>query len=832
MTRFTTGLSRRLLIALAVALTSCSGSQSSGEGPCLPINDWQIETRLSLSEESVAALAWRPAGDPYASEQTLWPALGNDAYQAASLELQGRPNEPVAVLLVPEDALPDDELTPQPWTRAELDEAAVGSRLSGGAILLARMNPRGGRLALQPPLPSGRILFVRLVAAAQRSNPVFVFDGSLHLTWSPETTSCTYSAPQPLRSLTLVRWSSGCGNGITQRGEACDDGNRENNDGCSHRCEVEPATCPADAPPASWDSWSCDNSREPSLCTPRRCTADDEDPACERRHPFSVAAWVHGRNKADAPVARVLLPSLDIECDALDGASRSTSREACERQSPPCAGKTLELELAEGASFLGWRSRERQVYYKRNYVKRVADCGPRSKTCVIPDDGPLEAAAVVQSPHSGVRAVQLRHNHQKIVAAPGGGFFLSTNVAKQVRDDQGREITQYFATISLVDANLHERWRHQFPARLGVRALASDHHGGVVAAVNAAQALQHQSLAFEKRGYGLIALDENGAWRFGRHIGDGPSSSPQFVAVEPGKRGRIALFLRDTLKQRTGQGSSSREVYVTGSTKLRIFDHDGQLTKEISRPWNNADGLLWTAPGKLLIFADGGNTDQVGTQPLALPEPPQPPNSKTLGRSSPELMQLLDANSGQAYWTRQWRTFAGWTAQPALGDNDNLAFILLSARDPSRPEERGRIASQYARLVVIDATTGDLRWSHLLDNPRSCRGARHVAADPRNGDWIALQPQECAGRNQYPTALLIERLSAEGTPRWTEVVGSTAGGAPSHEARDRDWPTVHSDGVAVSSSGLTAIIGHGGHVDVAGERLTGDSEHFIMVVEP
>ena len=31
-----------------------------------------------------------------------------------------------------------------------------------------------------------------------------------------------------------------CGNGILEKGERCDDGNNENNDGCSYRCRIEP----------------------------------------------------------------------------------------------------------------------------------------------------------------------------------------------------------------------------------------------------------------------------------------------------------------------------------------------------------------------------------------------------------------------------------------------------------------------------------------------------------------------------------------------------------------------------------------------------------------
>ena len=43
----------------------------------------------------------------------------------------------------------------------------------------------------------------------------------------------------------VVRDLSKCGNGVVEGGEACDDGNTANGDGCSSQCQVPPLRlCP------------------------------------------------------------------------------------------------------------------------------------------------------------------------------------------------------------------------------------------------------------------------------------------------------------------------------------------------------------------------------------------------------------------------------------------------------------------------------------------------------------------------------------------------------------------------------------------------------------
>lgn len=47
----------------------------------------------------------------------------------------------------------------------------------------------------------------------------------------------------------VPRWLSSCGDGVLEGGEECDDGNRQNGDGCSRLCEVEPGfVCDAVSP--------------------------------------------------------------------------------------------------------------------------------------------------------------------------------------------------------------------------------------------------------------------------------------------------------------------------------------------------------------------------------------------------------------------------------------------------------------------------------------------------------------------------------------------------------------------------------------------------------
>jgi len=390
--------------------------------------------------------------------------------------------------------------------------------------------------------------------------------------------------------------------------------------------------------------------------------------------------------------------------------------------------------------------------------------------------------------------VRTRERFGQVVAAPGGGFFLETGASKTIRDEQGREIVMYITYIDRVDVDFRRTWRYELPLGLWVSAMASDRRGGVVATVGSSKALRHQQITFDERGIGLIGIDSGGQWRFGRRIERGGAGYPRHLAVEPGQTNRIAVLMRDIIERLPPRPGHIQEIW---GPKIRVYDFDGRPQGEFTRRWNNADGLIWTAPGKLLIFADGGG--QIDRQRRLLPVPEANPD-ETERRGDVETMKLVDADSGQAYWSRQWLTSSAWDAFPTLGAEGSLAFITYSTEDPRRPEERGRIATQDPRLVVVDAATGELRWSRPLDNPRACRGTRHVLADPRNGDWIVIQPRACAGHDQLPTALLIERLTHDGGPRWTEFVGSLSGGAPRHVETDRDWPRISVDDAAVATS--------------------------------
>lgn len=815
----------RHLPPLVLLLAACSGRQSSSELICVPAVDWVTDINVSFPSASVAALVREAPRDTYESDEHSWPAFGREPSNAASLELHLQPSEPVALILVPADACPDHDQPCRTWSRDELENAPIGEPLPGGAYLLARVSSGGAQLTLSPPLPGGSLFLVRLTSATQRNDP-FRLTGRLHLTWAGGTRTCSYSRTPAPRRFALRAWSSRCGNGLPEVGEPCDDGNLDPNDGCSEWCEVEPATCPAEGPPVSWDVWTCDTSREPTPCSARRCAPDSVDPVCDRRSSLKLSAWVHGRNSAASPVATIRARSIGLECAALDGTSTVTSAEICELEVPPCSRTTLELEVAKGAKRLGWRSRERRVKVGHREFRNEPGCGPRRDACVIPDDAPLDAVAIVESPTSGVRAVHRRNRFGYAAAAPGGGFFLSSSVTKTVPDDQGREVSKHVTSIEHVDVDLRPIWRHELPIGLWVHSLVSDHRGGVVATVLTNDALCHNELEFSERGIGLIAIDSNGRWRFGRRIDHGMQRSPHYLSVEPGQHGRIAVLMRDIIERSTYADGRPHEIW---GPKIRIYDFNGRPRNEITRPWNNADGLLWTGPSKLLIFADRGGRVDPERLLLPLPDalPEVPPN-----QGNPEVMELIDADSGQAYWSREWLSYAGWTARPTLGPDNELAFITIFIHDPRSPDESGRISTQYERLIVMDAHTGQVRWSRLLDNPRSCRGARRVLSDPRNGDWIVLQPRECAGQGQYPTSLLIERSTVDGAPRWTELVGSVAGGAPRNVGRDRDWPRIHAHNAAVAASGHTLITGVAGHITIAGQRFSGNLEHYTMVLEP
>lgn len=52
------------------------------------------------------------------------------------------------------------------------------------------------------------------------------------------------------RQLSLINKEEDCGNNVLDTGEACDDGNDGDGDGCSSECSIE-------------DGWSCISGRDP-----------------------------------------------------------------------------------------------------------------------------------------------------------------------------------------------------------------------------------------------------------------------------------------------------------------------------------------------------------------------------------------------------------------------------------------------------------------------------------------------------------------------------------------------------------------------------------------
>ena len=76
-----------------------------------------------------------------------------------------------------------------------------------------------------------------------------------------------------------------CGNGAIEKAEACDDGNKENKDGCSAKCKIE-------------KNWTCDNSSGKSACKEKTNGVKKKESA---RQPSPSVSPSQGKKTPSAP---------------------------------------------------------------------------------------------------------------------------------------------------------------------------------------------------------------------------------------------------------------------------------------------------------------------------------------------------------------------------------------------------------------------------------------------------------------------------------------------------------------------------------------------------
>jgi cysteine-rich repeat protein len=598
---------------------------------------------------------------------------------------------------------------------------------------------------------------------------------------------------------------------VIEPGEACDDGDLEAGDGCSLSCAVEVATCPTDGPPGHWDTWTCDNTREPTPCQPTRCTPESRAPVCQRRHQVRVVIRAHGRSEAAQPAARVRAPGIGIDCACLDGASTETCLDACHVEATPCSRAVLEVELREDVRLVGWETRGEP------------ECGPDRQRCLVPTDGAIDAVVKVHVPYMVEPVLQLRYRCNHLAPARGGGFLVAGGSYELEQTDDG-ERNLFIGNIDRVEDDLRQRWTARLPYNMYAASLASDGSGGAVATVTTNEAVTLNEMSFSERGEGLIAFDHRGQWRWGKVLALGVHRTPHRIAVEPSPSGRIAVAIRDIVGQQiSGDGSSSDQWGV----RVWIFTPDGRQQASFFRRWYNAVGLAWPRPDRLLILGDRwGELDPA--QRLI----PRTEGSDSVDPVEPGLIgvvELVDPRSGQIYWRREWRRLTqGWEAVPAVGAEGAVSFIDIFTEDQAVERVHGVLPQ---RLVVLDATTGAVQRTRLLDSPRHCPSLYRIASDPRNGDWLMTQLRECAGSvERHPTAILVERAALDGRTRWTEVIGRpNVEGTRVERSRT---PRISVIETAVSESGHTALIGSAGFSWILGQRINDDLRHFMLVISP
>jgi cysteine-rich repeat protein len=292
--------STALLTLLLVALPGLAGCPAQDADPRVV----EREAYISMHGRMVHLLLAHEDGIT-ADHQAL-PALGDSPERIGGglrrVDLTLEVPERLAVVLEPSDSCTPSgyELDCRSFTRTELEGAVPGQTLPSGGFLAGLVEGRG-QVALQAPLPAGRLTLVRLDRLGE--DPYVIV-----------RVTARFEFNLPLAEPLLLSYGEipgRCGNGLIEPGEQCDDENAVAGDGCNSSCWRESSYCTGDG--RVWLS-ACDEA-EPSRCESRACAPDDPDARCHERTSLRAATFLMGRfSPAEAVAARLASTPAGLDC--------------------------------------------------------------------------------------------------------------------------------------------------------------------------------------------------------------------------------------------------------------------------------------------------------------------------------------------------------------------------------------------------------------------------------------------------------------------------------------------------------------------------------------
>lgn len=234
------------------------------------------------------------------------------------VEVSVSADEPLLVLHSPPGA-------PVP-ARSTLLRAAVGVPLADGSVVLAR-DTRRVELQLSGADVAGHVRFVRL---GPRAKPLHVV-GTVALVHAEAPRGDCGPGPA-----VHIEQPATCGNGLVEVGEACDDENATDADGCT-ACRKDAATCvPGEAGAVAF--WDCPG--EPSDCGLRRCAAGVDCPPGVGGHVLGAGLRLRGASDATTRV-RLSSDAGGLDCACRGAMPDPVCEGACRVELPACTPVTL-----------------------------------------------------------------------------------------------------------------------------------------------------------------------------------------------------------------------------------------------------------------------------------------------------------------------------------------------------------------------------------------------------------------------------------------------------------------------------------------------------------
>ena len=138
---------------------------------------------------------------------------------------------------------------------------------------------------------------------------------------------------------------SGCGDGLVEAPEQCDDENDEVDDGCTE-CVIDSGGCTGD----SWSYWTCEG--EPSWCEQQECEIGGSDPACDLLADLELDIITNGLVIADESPGRIQSSPPGIDCSCVETAISYECDPSCSMDVVPCA--SLVARDSAAIEFLRW----------------------------------------------------------------------------------------------------------------------------------------------------------------------------------------------------------------------------------------------------------------------------------------------------------------------------------------------------------------------------------------------------------------------------------------------------------------------------------------------